>query len=324
MTISHLGSYLLAAIGLLGCTSAFAQAADYPSRPVKIMVPHAAAAGADHVARAVANYLSEKFKQPFTVVNQPGGNGFIAARAVASAPPDGYTLLIGANSPMATNAAMFKSMPYDPVKDFAPIAPLARFPLIMVVSANSPYNSIADLVAAARKEPGKLNFASSTATIQLVLELFNDKNKIKAVSVHYKATPAAVVDLASGIVQYSIFDASAVLPLIRAGKLRPLAVTGVKRSADLPDVPTMAESGVEGYVAYAWIAAFSPANVDPAIIAKLSEAIQEFVKSPEMAAFLADKKGEPFVGGPEILRKFQADEVAEMKRIVKAANIEQQ
>ncbi|AZR86341.1 lipoprotein [Bordetella pertussis] len=299
-------------------------ASDYPAHPVKIIVSLPPGSGADTTARFLSKHLAERFKQPFVVENRPGGNSFIAAQAVATAPPDGYTLFVASNSPMTTNAAVFKNLPYDAVKDFAPVAPIARFPMALVVPANSPYRSVADLVAAARAAPGQLNFASGTATYQVVLELFHEQNGIKATHVPYKGTSAALADVAGGVVQYSVADVSAALPLIRGGKLRPLAVTSTRRIKDLPDVPTMQESGNKGFEAYAWTAAFFPAKVDPAIVARVSDAVQALVRSQEGKAFMEQLGGEPFVGGPDTLAAFQRDELASMRRIAKLANIQQE
>lgn len=299
-------------------------ASDYPAHPVKIIVSLPPGSGADTTARFLSKHLAERFKQPFVVENRPGGNSFIAAQAVATAPPDGYTLFVASNSPMTTNAAVFKNLPYDAVKDFAPVAPIARFPMALVVPANSPYRSVADLVAAARAAPGQLNFASGTATYQVVLELFHEQNGIKATHVPYKGTSAALADVAGGVVQYSVADVSAALPLIRGGKLRPLAVTSTRRIKDLPDVPTMQESGNKGFEAYTWTAAFFPAKVDPAIVARVSDAVQALVRSQEGKAFMEQLGGEPFVGGPDTLAAFQRDELASMRRIAKLANIQQE
>jgi len=299
-------------------------AAQYPERPVKIIVSLPPGSGADTTARFLSKHLGDTFKQPFIVENRPGANSFIAAQAVAAAPPDGYTMFVASNSPMTTNAAVFKRLPYDAVNDFAPIAPIARFPMVIVVPASSPFRSIADLVAAARAAPGKLNFASGTATYQVVLELFHEKNGISATHVPYKGTSAALTDVAAGVAHYSIADVSAALPLIKAGKLRPLAVASTHRLKDLPDVPTMEESGTKDYEAYAWTAAFFPAKVDPAIVATVSQAIQQAVRSPAGVAFMADLGGEAFPGGPQVLRDFQLKELQTMRRIARQANIQQE
>lgn len=318
----------LAMTAMLGAALALggnARAAEkYPSHPVRIIVSLPPGSGADTTARFLSKHLAEQFGQPFIVENRPGANSFIAAQAVATAAPDGYTLFVASNSPMTTNAAVFKHLPYDAIKDFSPIAPIARFPMVLVVPANSPYRSVADLVSAAREAPGKLNFASGTATYQVVLELFHEQNGIKATHVPYKGTSAALADLAGGVVQYSLADVSAALPLIRGGKLRPLAVTSAKRIKDLPDVPTMQESGNKGYEAYAWTAAFFPAKVDAAIVARVSDAVQALVRSDEGRAFMANLGGESFVGGPETLAAFQKDELESMRRIAKLANIQQE
>ncbi|HYG44642.1 MAG TPA: tripartite tricarboxylate transporter substrate binding protein [Bordetella sp.] len=314
---------LLAATLAMGA-SPCALAAPYPERPVKIIVSLPPGSGADSTARFLSKHLGATFKQPFIVENRPGANSFIAAQAVAGAPPDGYTMFVASNSPMTTNAAVFKNLPYDAVNDFAPVAPIAKFPMVIVVPENSPYRSIADLVSAARAAPGKLNYASGTATYRVVMELFHEQNGISATHVPYKGTSAALTDVAAGVAQYTVADVSAALPLIRGGKLHPLAVTSAQRIESLPDVPTLEESGTKGYKAYAWTAAFFPAKVDPAIIAQVSAAIEEAMRSPQGVAFLAKLGGQAFNGGPQLLRDFQLEELRTMQRIAKQANIQQE
>lgn len=308
--------------GLLMASLAQAQPAAYPSHAVKIIVSLPPGSGADSTARFLSKHLSEQFKQPFVVENRPGANSFIAAQAVATAPADGYTMFVTSNSPMTTNAAVFKKLPYDPVNDFTPVAPVARFPMVLVVPAKSPYQQVSDLVSAARAHPGDLNFGSGTATYQVVAELFHEKNGIKATHVAYKGTSAALTDVAGGVVQYTFADVSATLPMIRGGLLRALAVTSTTRINDLPDVPTMQESGTKDFEAYAWTAVFFPAKVSPEIVNTIARSVQDLIKRPEGATFLAKLGGEAFIGGPEDLRAFQIDETERMKRTAKLANIQ--
>lgn len=305
-------------------TGAAAQAADYPDRTVKLIVSLPPGSAADNTARFLSRHLGDRFKQPFVVENRPGANSFIAAQAVIASPPDGYTLFVSTNSPVTTNAAVYKNIPYDPIRDFTPIAPVARFPMVLVVGADSPYKTVSDLVAAAKQAPGKLNFGTSTATYQANLELFHEMNGIKATHVPYKGTGAALTDVAGGILQYSLADVSAVMPLIRGGKLRPLAVGSPERLKDLPDVPTMQESGNKGYEAFAWSAVFGPANMDPKIVNVLAQAIADLLKSPESVTFLNNLGAEIFAGTPASLKAFQAAELETMKGVVQRANMQQE
>lgn len=313
-------------VGASIATSAFtpANATGYPDHTVKLIVSLPPGSAADNTARFLSKHLSDRFKQTFVVENKPGANSFIAAQAVIASPPDGYTLFVSTNSPVTTNAAVFKNLPYDPIKDFTPIASVARFPMVLVVGEDSPFKTMADLVAAARKSPGKLNFGTSTATYQANLELFNEMNGIRATHVPYKGTSAALTDLAGGVLQYSLADVSAVMPLIRGGKLRPLGVGSPGRLKDLPDVPTMQESGNKGYEAFAWSAVFGPAKMDPAIVKTLSDAIADLLKQPQSVEFLATLGAEPFPGTPESLGKFQASELETMRGVVQRANMQQE
>lgn len=312
---------------LMACailTGGAAHAADYPDRTVKLIVSLPPGSAADNTARFLSRHLSDRFKQSFVVENRPGANSFIAAQAVIASAPDGYTLFVSTNSPVTTNAAVYKNIPYDPIRDFTPIAPVARFPMVLVVGADSPYKSVAELVAAAKQAPGKLNFGTSTATYQAYLELFHEMNGIKSTHVPYKGTGAALTDVAGGILQYSLADVSAVMPLIRGGKLRALAVGSPERLKDLPDIPTMQESGTKGYEAFAWSAVFGPANMDPKIVKVLADAIAELLRAPESVTFLNNLGAEIFAGTPQSLKAFQAAELETMKGVVQRANMQQE
>lgn len=307
--------------GLLGVTASLAGANGYPERPVKIIVSLPPGSGADTTARFLAKHLSQTLHQPFIVENRPGANSFIAARAVAEAPADGYTLFVASNSPMVTNAAIFRQLPYDPVKDFAPIASLARFPMVVVVPANSPYQTLPQLVAAMKAAPGKLNFASGTPTYQVAMEQFHDRNGIKGTVVQYKGTGPAIMDLAAGVCDYSLAEVSSVLPLIRGGKLRALAVASAERHKDLSDVPTAAESGYQGYESYAWTGAFFPAKVPAAIVQRVGDVVRSAMTSAEGSAFISGLGGTVFTGSAQDLRNFQLAEIEATQRTVKTANL---
>ena len=312
------GAALLAAPG-----ASFAQTGGaFPSRPVRILVSLPPGSGADTIARFLSKHLSQSLQQPFVVENRPGANSFLASQAVATAPADGYTMYVASNSPMTTNVVAFRQLPYDPVRDFAPVAGGAKFPMVFVVSASSSYRQLADLVGALRQSPGKFSYASGTATYRLAIEQFHLQNGVSAIHVPYKGTAPALVDVAAGTAEYSIADVSAVLPLIRSGKLRPLAVTSRERVKDLADVPTMIEAGNPNYEFYAWVAAFYPAKVEPAIVERVAAAIGQAMRSPEAAAFLGDIGGQAFLAGPKELGEFQRAEIAAMRSIATKVKME--
>ena len=311
--------------GLLGAatllSAPLALANGYPERPVKIIVSLPPGSGADTTARFLAIHLGKDLGQPFVVENRPGANSFIAAKAVAEAPADGYTMFVASNSPMVTNAAVFKQLPYDPVKDFAPVAPITRLPMIIVVPANSPHKTLADLVAAMKAAPGKLNFASGTAAYQVAMETFHERNGVRGTSVNYKGTGPAISDVVSGVCDYSIAEVSAVMGLIKGGKLRALAVAAPQRHRDLPDVPTAGEAGNKGYEAYAWTGVFFPAKVPRDIVQRVGDAVRKTLNGPEGTAFIQNIGGTVFTGSSEQFREFQLAEIESTRRIVKVANI---
>jgi tripartite-type tricarboxylate transporter receptor subunit TctC len=309
-----------AGVALFAATVPSAWAA-WPDHAVKIIVSLPPGSGTDTTARFVSQHLSKELGQPFVVENRPGANGFIAARAVAGAAPDGYTIFVASNSPMVTNAAVFSKLPYDPVKSFAPVASIARFPMVVVVPANSPYKSLQDLITAAKQAPGKLNYASGTPTYQVAIERFHYRNGITANAIQYKGTSPAINDLAGGNVDYSIAEISAVLPLIRGGKLRALAVGSDARLKDLPETPTVSEAGTKGYVAFAWTGVFVPAHTPADIIEKMSGLVRKAMESAEGSAFINNLGGTVFTGTPAQLRDFQAKEIEAAREIVKTAHI---
>lgn len=324
MNIRRRKACLLLAAAAASMSAHAAQAVpDYPARPVKLIVAMPPGGGLDTTARYLAKELSEQFRQPFVVENRPGANGFIAARSVAGAAPDGYTLWMSSNSPMVTNAAVFRNLPYDPVNDFTPIARLVRLPLVIVVPAGSPYQTLDGLMAAGRASPGKLNYASGSATYHVVMELLHERNHVKANAVPYKGTAPAMTDLAAGHVDYSIGEINAVMPLARAGKLRVLAVTGAQRLKELPDVPTVAEGGAQGFEVDGWIALYGPARMPPNLVEALHEAVDGILRKPATVRSIEALSGVVYPAGPAQLRAFQASELERARKIVKTADIPQ-
>lgn len=310
--------------GLLAAASLaapLALAAGYPEKPVKVIVSLPPGSGADTTARFLAQHLTKELGQPFVVENRPGANSFIAAKAVADATPDGYTMFVASNTPMVTNAAVFRQLPYDPVKDFAPVASIGRFPMLIVVPASSPYKTLQEMVAAMKANPGKLNFASGTPSYSVAMEIFHERNGIKGTTINYKGTGPAITDLAAGVCDYSIAEVSAVTPLIKGGKLRALAIAAATRHRDLPDVPTAAEAGNKGFEAYAWTGVFFPAKVPQAIVQRVGDIVRSTLNGPEGTAFIHNMGGTVFTGSAQQFAEFQLSEIELTKRVVKAAGI---
>jgi tripartite-type tricarboxylate transporter receptor subunit TctC len=301
---------------------AAALAQDYPSKPVTLIVSFPPGSGADTTARLYARRLQEITKQTFVVENRPGANSFLAAQAVARANPDGYTLFYASNSPVVVNAVLFKKPPYDPLADFAPVARASRATNAVVVPANSPYKSVADLAAAAKAKPKGLSYASGSASYQIATEQFTELLGIEALHVPYKGSAPALVDVAGGVVDFGIADISAVLPLAQGGRVRVLAVTSDKRHAALPEVPTAIEAGVKGYEFYNWTGLFAPTKTPQPVIDKLAALMQQVTAEPETVAFLAKVGGETFPAGPLELKRYQLAEIEQWKRTAQRAGIQ--
>ncbi|MBO9353450.1 tripartite tricarboxylate transporter substrate binding protein [Bordetella petrii] len=313
-------------LGALLCAALLLPAAQaaYPDKPIRLIVSFPPGSGTDSNARYVAQQMEARLGVPVSVENRPGGNSFIAAQAAATAAPDGYTLLLASNSPVATNVAMFKQLPYDPVKDFAPVARLGYGAMALAVQADSPYKTVADLVEAARREPGKLNYGSGSASYQIATELFLSMAGIKATQVPYKGAAPALTDLAGGQVDLVFADYGAVIPFVQAGKMRLLAVTGHERLRSAPDVPTLQESGFDGYYMVNWTAAFAPARTPAPVIDKLSRTLVDIYRTADAEAFLARTSWEAFPAGPDELGEFQRAEIRKWAAAAERAGIPKQ
>lgn len=300
------------------------RAESFPSKTMTLVVPFPPGSGADSTARHYAKRMHDILGQPCVVENKPGGNSFIAAQAVAQAQADGHTLFLATNSPMATNVVLFKKLPYDPVADFSPVARLTRGVNLLVVPTTSPHKSVGDLVAAARTAPGKLSYASGSASYHIATELFNEMAQIKTAHIPYKGAGQAIGDLINGTVDFAIIDISAVAQLVLGGRLRALAVTSDKRIPHLPQVPTMGEAGFADYRMYNWTAVFVPAKTPAPAIERLSQALNQITNEPEARQMIAQMGGEAFAAMPEELRKFQLSEIEKWKRAASSAKIEAQ
>ena len=277
----------LAAIGLFA-TALGAAAQAYPSKPITIVVPFPPGGGSDLMARKLGEPLGKLLGQTVIVDNKAGAAGNIGAQAVARAAPDGYTLMITA-APFAIAPAMYDKLGFDPVADFTPITQIATVPLLIVTRPESPLNSIADLLAQARRDGPAVNFASfgNGSPPHLVGESINLLGKVKMSHIPYKGGQAALPDILSGQLTVAILDAVSMAPLVKAGRLKALAITGTKRSPVLPQVPTLAEAGID-FRTVGWHAVFAPAKLPPELARKLNQAFNQVLADPEMRRFIVD------------------------------------
>ncbi|MDM0036203.1 tripartite tricarboxylate transporter substrate binding protein [Variovorax sp. J22P271] len=295
----------------------------FPEKAITFVVPFAAGTATDQIARALGNGITAETKQPVVIDNKAGASGFIASQQVAKAPADGYTVLITTNTTHAANEHLFKKLPYDPVKDYAPVAALGKGGQIMVVNPSFPAKTVAEFIALAKREPGKYSFGSGSSSSRMAGELLQQMAGIQLLHVPYKSNTLAVTDLLGGQIHMMITDTATGLPQVKAGKLRALGVSGAKRSPLAPDVPTIAEAGVKGYEMGYWFAAYAPAKTPPAVVKRLNELLVKAAKSEAAkAAFYEPTGTEVFTSSPEELAKFQAAESQKWGRIVKAAGIE--
>ena len=314
---------ILMGAALLAAGVATAQAAPYPNHAVTIVVPFPAGGSTDYAGRLAADILSKQLGGNFIVQNKPGATGSIGAAEVKRAAPDGYTLLVSSPAVFSINQYLFKSLQYDPVKDFDPITILVRAPNVLVANPKAPALDVPGLIKALKEHPGTLTFASSGngATDHLTAELFWQKTGTKGLHVPYKGGAPAIADLMGGQVQYSFQNVNAVIGQIRAGKLKALAVTADERSPVLPDVPTMAEAGVPGLAVYSWQAAVAPHGIPADIQAKLNQALAKGLQQPDVKAKL-EHLGFQVVGDtPEQFRQFQLQEMARWKKVIETAHI---
>ena len=299
-------------------SGAWAQAA-YPSKPVKIIVPMAAGGNGDIIARLIGQDLTAALGQPVIIDNKPGAGGNIGADAVAKSQSDGYTLVLGAVGTHAINASLYKKMPYDIQRDFAPVTMMASVPNVLVVHPSLPVNSVQDLIAYGEKNPGKLNFASSGAgsSIHLSGEMFKSMTGVEMEHIGYKGSAPALTDLIAGHVQLMFDNLPTSLPYIQSGKLRALAVTSKARSPVLPSVPTMIEAGVPGFEAGSWFGILAPAGTPKEAIAKLDSQIEESLARSDMKQKLMARGFLPDVKGPEEFSRHIGEEISKWGRIVR-------
>jgi tripartite-type tricarboxylate transporter receptor subunit TctC len=302
--------------------AALAQA-NYPTRPVRIIVPSSPGGGTDILSRLVAPGFSERLGQTAVVDNRPGAGSIIGNDIVAKSPPDGYTLLMGIST-LAILPSMHKKLPYDAMRDLAPITQVIAAPNILVVHPSLPVKSVKDLIAFAKKHPGELNYGSAGlgTNPHLSMELFLSMTGIKMVHIAYKGLGPALVDLVAGHVVAATSTMLAGLPHVKAGRLRALATTGAKRSAVLPDLPTVAEAGVPGYEAVQWYGLFAPGKTPQPIITKLHDAMVGALKSPAIGDKLKIDGAEAVGSTPEEFGRFLSSETQKWGKVVRAAGIQ--
>jgi len=304
----------------LACAGANAQA--YPSKPIRLVVPYPAGGPLDIMARAIGQKLTEAWNQPVVVDNRAGAGGNIGADLVAKAAPDGYTLLMGAVATQAINPALYSKIPYDAAKDFAAVALVAQVPNILVVNPAVPVKSVHELIELARAKPGTLNFASGStgSTGHLAGELFKTMAGVDMVHIPYKGAAPATTDLLAGQVQLMFDNLANALPNVKAGKLRALAVTTLARSPAVPELPTIAESGLPGFDLSTWFGLLVPAGTPPEIVAKLNAEVVRALNASDMRERLQRMGAEPPANNtPEHFAVFIRSEAAKYAKVVKSS-----
>jgi len=318
-------SRLAARLACLAAASSMAATAhaqqDFPNKPVHIIVGYAAGGGNDIIVRVVAPKMSEGLGQPVIIENKPGAQGIISCEYVAKSAPDGYTLLMGPSGPMTMNPAIYSKLPYAPLKDFAPISMIGDFPLILVVSASLPANSVKELIAYAKARPDKVNYAASAAPFQLAAELFNQKTGTKFVHIPYKSSGESVGAVMSGQVTMTIMDPPPAIGPLKGGKVKGLAVTSAKRDPSMPDLPTLAEAGVPDVEIRLFTGFLAPAATPSAIVKRLQQELARVVKLPEIKERLDQMAIVPSGSTPEEFRGIIARDIAKWTAVAKAANI---
>ncbi|MDM0108415.1 tripartite tricarboxylate transporter substrate binding protein [Variovorax sp. J22R24] len=298
-------------------TSVNAQA--YPARPIKLIVPFPAGGGTDLIAREVANKVAVTNGWSIIIDNKPGSGGNLGVDTAAKSPADGYTLVLGQTSNLAINPTLYPKLPYNPEKDLTPIVTIASAPLAMVVAANSPYKTVADVVAAAKAKPETLNYASSgSGTVaHLATELFQKTAGVKFTHVPYKGAAQGSTDLIGGQIQMYMSSVPTLIGYIKNGKMRAIAVTSPKRTADLPGVPTIAESGFKGFEAVTWFGVAGPAGLPKDVVAKLNGAFNKALQDPEVQKKLAGQGADTMGGTPEQFAKLIHEDIGRWGPIVK-------
>lgn len=305
--------------GFVFASSSLAQ--DFPTRPVRLVAPFPAASITDILARPIAQRLSEVWKQPVVVDNRVGAGGIVGASAVASAPPDGYTLLVGSNGTNAINASLYARLPYDAVKSFVPVTQISTSHLVLVVHPSVEANSVSELIALAKSKPGQLSFGSggSGTTPHLAGEFFNTMAGVQLLHVPYKGSPQSVLDLVAGRIQVIFANSASVLPQVRSGKLRVLGVTSPQRDPALPEVPTIAEAGLPGFAVEVWTGIFAPAGTPPQLVDKLSQQIRAVLANEDLIREFGKVGITVKSSTPQVFAAYVQEETVKWAKVVKAS-----
>jgi tripartite-type tricarboxylate transporter receptor subunit TctC len=307
----------LALAAAVSTTGALAQA--WPTKPIRIVVPFPPGGGTDTIARETSQRVAAATGWTFVIDNKPGAGGNLGVDAVAKAPADGYTIVIGQTSNLAINPTLYAKLPYDSQKDLAPIVLLANAPLVMVTGTGTPYKTLADAVNAAKAKPGAINFASpgNGTVAHLTSELFQKAAGVKTQHVPYKGAAQALTDVMSGTVELYMSSVPTLIGHIKNGKLRPLAVTSANRVDDLPNVPTINESGYKGFDAVTWFGLLAPAGTPKDVIAKLNAEFNKALQNPELRKKLGDEGADPAGGTPEQFAALIKDDIPRWGKVVK-------
>jgi tripartite-type tricarboxylate transporter receptor subunit TctC len=294
----------------------------YPNQPIRIIAPFPPGGSVDIMARLIGDPLGNQLGARIVVENRSGASGNLGMEAAARAAPDGYTLVLN-TIPLVTNQSLFQNLTWDPIRDFVHIGMVATAPHVLVVPKRISANTVGELLAMARASPGRLNYASAGigTTFHFCAEMFKDETKTFILHVPYRGGGPALVDTLSGVVDMSFPTLSAVLPHVKAGNLKALAVTSTTRSALLPEVPTMQEAGVKGFQFTQWLTLLAPAGTPPAVVARLNGALNTALGSKEVAEKFQQQGFEPFITSPEEARKFLANEVQRYAKLIKARGI---
>ena len=309
---------LLIVLSLFATTPA-ALAQTWPAKSVRIVVPFPPGGGTDIGTRIVAQKLQEAFGQSFVVENKPGAAGIVGTEFTAKSPPDGYTFMMGNIGTHAINVSLYKKLSYDPVKDFAPVSMVADLPLLLLVHPSVPANSVKELIALAKSQPGKLNFSTSGAggSMHVAAELFKSMAGVDMVHIPYKGGAPAVADLIAGQVPLSFATVLETIQFVKAGKVRALAVTNNRRSVALPDLPTIAEAGLPGYQSISWLALFAPAGTPKDVVNRVSSETVRILKIADVKERLLGQGAEPIGSTPEELATTLAADMAKYAKVIR-------